>query len=86
MLLSAMKLQDHILQYEHYNETFSKESFIDTTLEKIKAMEKNEQNIFLMQELENMLLECKNPSDYIMDLFVKDLLLKDFCIEKHQYR
>ena len=82
MLLSAMKLHDHILQCEHYNETFSKESFIDTTLEKIKALEKNEQNIFLIQELENMLLECKNPSDYIMDLFVKDLLLEDFALRK----
>jgi len=86
MLLSAMKLQDHILQCEHYNETVTKDSFIDTTLEKIKAMDKNEQNIFLMKELENMLLECKNPSDYIMDLFVKDLLQEDFCIDKQQYR
>ena len=86
LLLSAMKLQDHILQCEHYNETVTKDSFIDTTLEKIKAMDKNEQNIFLMKELENMLLECKNPSDYIMDLFVKDLLQEDFCIDKQQYR
>ena len=76
----------HILQCEHYNEAFSKESFIDTSLEKLKAIDKNEQNIFLMQELENMLLECKNLSDYIMDLFVKDLLLEDFCTEKNQYR
>ena len=86
MLISAMKLQDHILQCEHYDETFSKDSFIDTSLEEIKAMDKNKQNIFLMQELENMLLECKNPSDYIMDLFVKDLLQEDFCIYKQQYR
>jgi len=50
---------------------------------KLKKMKKN---IFLMQELENMLLECKNPSDYIMDLFVKDLLQEDFCIDKQQYR
>ena len=76
----------HILQCEHYDETVTKDSFIDTTLEKIKAMEKNEQNIFLIQELEKMLLECKNPSDYIMDLFVKELLQEDFCIEKQQYR
>jgi len=74
-----MKLQEHILQCAHC-EAFSKESFIDTSLEK------NEQIIFLMQEFENMLLECECPSDYIMDLFVKDLLPADFCIEKNQYR
>ena len=32
LLLSAMKLQEHILQCEHCNEAFSKESFIDTSL------------------------------------------------------
>ena len=81
-----MKLQKHILQCDHYNEAFLKESCIDKSLEKLKVMGKNEQNIFLMQEFENMLLECKCPSGYIMDLFVKDLLLEDFCIEKNQYR
>ena len=29
LLLSAMKLKRHIMQCKHYDETFSKESFID---------------------------------------------------------
>ena len=54
LLLSAMKLQNHILQCEHFNETFSKESFIDNSVEKLKALDKNELNTFLMQEFEKM--------------------------------
>ena len=34
LLLSAMKIQKPILQCEHFNEAFSKESFIDNPLEK----------------------------------------------------
>ena len=74
------------MQCEHFNEAFSKESFIDSSLDKLKALPKDEQNSFLTQEFENMLLEIKSPSDYIMDLFVKDLLLEDYSIEKVQYR
>ena len=55
LLLSAMKLQNHILQCKHFNETFSKESFIDNSVEKLKALDNNELNTFLMQELEKML-------------------------------
>ena len=82
LLLSAMKLQKHILQCEHYNETFSKESFIDNSLGKLQALDKNVQNTLLMQEFEKLLIECKCPADYLTDLFVKDLLLNEFCVEK----
>ena len=68
------------------NKGFSKESFSDNSLNKLKALPKDEQSSFLIQEFENMLLEIKSPSDYIMDLFVKDLLLEDYSIEKVQYR
>ena len=62
-----MKTQKHFLQCEHFNEAFSKESFIDNSLDKLKALPKDEQNSFLIQEFENMLLEIKSPSDYIIN-------------------
>ena len=63
LLLSAMKLQKHILQCEHYNESFSKESYIDNSLGKLQALDKNVQNTLLMQEFEKLLIECKCPAD-----------------------
>ena len=86
LLLSAMRIQKHILQCDHFNEAFSKASFIDNSLEKLKAMDKNEQNTFLIQEFEKMFLEIKCPSAYVMDLFVKELLFDDYYMEKNQYR
>ena len=67
-------------------ETFSKESFIDKSLEKLQALDTNEQNTFLIQEFEKLLIECKCPADYLTDLFINDLLRNDFCVEKNQYR
>ena len=75
LLLSAMKLQEHIMHCQHFDETFSKESFIDKSVEKLKTSGKNELNTFLMQEFEKLLIECKCPADYLTDVFVKDLLL-----------
>ena len=72
-----MKLQEHILQCEHFNETFSKESFIDKSVEKLQALNKNEQNTFLMQEFEKVLIECNCPADYLTDLFISDLMRND---------
>ena len=70
------------MQCEHYDETFSKESFIDKSADKLQSLDNNERNTFLMQEFEKMLIECKCPADYLTDLFVKDLLLNEFCVEK----
>ena len=86
LLLSALKLQRHMLQCEHFNETFSKVSFIDKSVEKLQALDKNEQNTFLMQEFEKVLIECKCPADYLTDLFISDLMRNDYCVEKNQYR
>jgi len=86
LLLSAMKLQRHIMQCEHYDETFSKESFIDKSADKLQSLDNNERNTFLMQEFEKVLIECKCPADYLMDLFISDLMRNDYCVEKNQYR
>ena len=86
LLLSAMKLQEHIMQCQYFDDTFSKESFIDKSVEKLKTSGKNELNTFLMQEFEKLLIECKCPADYLTDLFISDLLRNDYCVEKNQYR
>ena len=51
-------------------------------------MTKEQQSIFLIQEFENMLSEINCPIEYIMDLFVKEIMRDDYVIEKVkvQYR
>ena len=49
-------------------------------------MPKKQQNNFLFQECEMMLLEINCPSEYILNLFVKELILEEYCINKVQYR
>ena len=68
MLLYAVRIQKHFQVCEHHDNTFSKESFIDTSLEKLKSVPKGRQNIF------------------ILDLFVKELMLEGYCDEQVQHR
>ena len=49
---------------EHCDDPFSKKSLVDTFLEKSKSMPKEQQNIFLIQEFESVLLEINCPSEF----------------------
>ena len=49
-------------------------------------MAKDQQNIFLIQELERILTEIICPVDYIMDVFISDIMHDDCVIEKYTYR
>ena len=49
-------------------------------------MAKDQQNIFLIQELERILTEIICPVDYIMDVFISDIMHDDCVIEKYMYR
>ena len=70
----------------HFDGSFLKDSFIDSSHEKLKLFPKEQQNIFLSKEFKRMVLEIKCPSEYILDLFVSELMLEDNCVEKVQYR
>ena len=59
---------------------------MDSGFEKLCAMTKDKQNIFLIQEFENILSEINCPFDYLMDLFIKDIMWDDYIIEKYTYR
>ena len=55
MLLVIVRLIDHFLVCERFSEDFSKEMLLDSSFEKLVAMTKDKQNIFLIQEFEHIL-------------------------------
>ena len=59
---------------------------MDSNLKNLCAMAKDQQNIFLIQELERILTEIICPVDYIMDVFISDIMHDDCVIEKYTYR
>jgi len=86
LLLTAVRIPKHFRTCSHFDGSFSKERFIDSSHEKLKLLPKEQQNIFLLKESERMLLEINCPSEYILDLFAKEIMLEDYCVEKVQYR
>ena len=44
------------------------------------------QKTFLIQEFERILSEINCPSDYIMELFINDIMRTDYVIDKYPYR
>ena len=46
----VVRLIGHISVCEHFSEDFSKEKLVDSSFEKLYAMTKDKQNIFLIQE------------------------------------
>ena len=54
--------------------------------EKLNAMTEDKQKIFLIQEFERIQSEINCPADYIMDLFINDIMRDDYVIEKYPYR
>ena len=82
MLLIIVCLVGHFNVCEHASEDFSKENFVDSQFEKLT----HKQKIFLIQEFECILSEINCPADYMMDLFVNDIMREDYVIEKYPYR
>ena len=74
------------LVFEHFGQDFLKENLIDHSWEKFCSLTKEQQNLFLIQEFENMLSEISFPVKDTMDLFVKDIMRDDYVVEKFQYR
>jgi hypothetical protein len=50
MLLVIVRLIGHFSVCKHFSEDFSKEKLVDSSFEKLYAMTKDKQNIFLIQE------------------------------------
>ena len=65
---------------------FQKKTFVDSQFEKLNAMTEDKQKIFLIQEFERILSEINCHADYIMDLFISDIIREDYVIEKYPYR
>ena len=86
MLLVIVRLLDHFLVCQHFSEDFSKDQLIDSGFEKLNAMPKDKVNTFLIQEFERILSEINCPSDYLLDIFIKDILRDDYVLEKSTYR
>ena len=86
MLLVIVRLLDHFLVCQHFSEDFSKDQLIDSGFEKLNAMSKDKVNTFLIQEFERILSEINCPSDYLLDIFIKDILRDDYVLEKSTYR
>ena len=49
-------------------------------------MPKDKVNTFLIQEFERILSEINCPSDYLLDIFIKDIFRDDYVLEKSTYR
>ena len=86
MLLVIVRLLDHFLVCQHFSEDFSKDQLIDSGFEKLNAMPKDKVNTFLIQEFERILSEINCPSDYLLDIFIKDIFRDDYVLEKSTYR
>ena len=86
MLLTTVKLLCHISIFNLFRQDFSQEDLVDSNLEKLHSMTKDQQNIFLIQEFEHLLSEINCPIEYIMELLISDIMRDDYVIEKVMYR
>ena len=70
----------------HFRQDFSKEDLVDSNLEKLCKMTQDQRNSFLIEEFEHLMSEINCPDEYIMDLFISDIMREDYVIEKVSYR
>ena len=49
-------------------------------------MTQDQRNSFLIEEFEHLMSEINCPDEYIMDLFISDIMREDYVIEKVSYR
>ena len=66
----------------HFRQDFSKEDLVDSNLEKLCKMTQDQRNSFLIEEFEHLMSEINCPDEYIMDLFISDIMQEDYVIEK----
>ena len=69
-----------------FGRDFSKEDLVDSNLEKLCKLTLEQRNKFLIEEFEHLMSEVTCPDEYIMDLFVSDIMRKDYVVEKVWYR
>ena len=86
ILLVIVRLIEHFNECIHVGEDFSKDEFYDSQFEKLKNSTEDEQKSFLIQEFERILSEINCPTDYIMELFINDIMQTDYVIDKFPYR
>ena len=86
LLLTVVKLIRYIPLMCIFGRDFSKEDLVDSNLEKLCKLTLEQRNKFLIEEFEHLMSEVKCPDEYIMDLFVSDIMRKDYVVEKVWYR
>jgi len=86
LLLTVVKLIRHIPFMIHFSQDNSKEDLVDHNFEKLCKMPHNQRNNFLIEEFKHLMSELNCPDEYIMDLFINDIMREDYVIEKVVYR
>ena len=72
----------HIPLMCHFSQDYSKEDLVDHNLEKLCKMPQVQRNNFLIEEFKHLMSEINCPDEYIMDLFISDIMREDYVIEK----
>ena len=70
----------------HFSRDFSKDDLVDFNLDKLCKMTLEQRNKFLIEEFEYLMSEMNCSDEYIMDLFVSDIMRVDYVVEKVWYR
>ena len=86
LLLTVVKLIRHIPFMIHFRQDYSKEDLVDHNFEKLCKMPQSQRNNFLIEEFKHLMSELNCPDEYIMDLFINDIMREDYVIEKVTYR
>ena len=86
LLSTLVKLIRHIPFMCHFSQDYSKEDLVDHNLEKVCKMPQTQRNQFLIEEFKNLMSEIKCPDEYLLELFINDIMRKDYVIEKVTYR
>jgi hypothetical protein len=88
LLLTIVKLirQIPFMCLCHFSRDFSKDDLVDFNLDKLCNMTLEQRNKFLIEEFEYLMSEMNCSDEYIMDLFVSDIMRVDYVVEKVWYR
>jgi len=86
LLLTVVKLIRHFPFMIHFSQDDSKEDLVDHNFEKLCKMPHNQRNNFLIEEFKHLMSELSCPDEYILDMFVNDIMREDYVIEKVVYR
>ena len=86
LLSTLVKLIRHIPFMCHFSQDYSKEDLVDHNLEKVCKMPQTQRNQFLIEEFKNLMSEIKCPDEYLLELFISDIMRKDYVKEKVTYR